>query len=98
MIETGKVLFKAFFNICCLVKGPQDIPESGNLLAICLVVYGCCSATLAYCVAPVEKAILIAVIGVLLSMAFHIDPVTNKQEDITLATNRYCIIRYRDNH
>lgn len=70
MLETGKVLFKAFFDICRLVKRPQDIPASGNLLSVCLVVYGFCVAASVGFVAPMEKAIPVAVTEVLLIMAF----------------------------
>lgn len=36
-------LFKAFFAICRLQKGPQDLPSSRELLALSLIAYTVCS-------------------------------------------------------
>ncbi len=72
MLSAGKVLFLAFFEICRLNKGPQDIPASRNLLTICLVVYGLLSIQLAVLSQPIEKAVFAGVLEVALIMIFSL--------------------------
>ena len=70
MFSAARVLVLAFFNICRLQKGPQDIPESKNLLTLCLVAYGLCSVVLMYLSESLDKAILAAILEVILIMIF----------------------------
>ncbi len=70
ILSISKVLFLAFFDICRLIKKPQDIPESKNLLTLCVVVYGFLSILLASLSQPVEHAILAGVVEVILIMIF----------------------------
>jgi hypothetical protein len=72
MLAAGKVLFLAFFDICRLVKRPQDIPGSKNLLTLCLVVYGLLSILLAMLSQPTDKAVLAGVLEVILIMIFSL--------------------------
>jgi len=72
MLSAGKVLFLAFFEICRLNKGPQDIPASKNLLTLCLVVYGLLSVQLAVLSQPIEKAVFAGVLEVALIMIFSL--------------------------
>lgn len=58
IFSTGKVLFLAFFDICRLVKKPQDIPASKNLLILCLFIYLLLSIFIADLYQETEKAIL----------------------------------------
>ena len=62
MLSAGKVLFLTFFDICRLIKRPQDIPESKNLLTLCLVIYGLLSILLATLSQPADAAVLSGVI------------------------------------
>lgn len=39
MFSAIGVLFRAFFNICLLRTGPQDLPRSNELLIVCLFIY-----------------------------------------------------------
>ena len=70
MFVASKVLFLAFFDICRLRKGPQDIPESRNLLALGLVLYAICSCVLMSLSESFEIAALAAVLEVALLMIF----------------------------
>lgn len=70
MLSAGKVLFLEFFSICRLIKGPQDIPGSKNLLTLCMLGYAFCSIILVYLSEPFDKAILAAVLEVGLVMVF----------------------------
>jgi hypothetical protein len=72
MFVAGKVLFLAFFDICRLIKKPQDIPASKNLLTICLAVYGFLSIQLAVLSQPIDKAIFAGVLEVALIMIFSL--------------------------
>lgn len=72
MLSAGKVLFLAFFEICRLNKGPQDIPASKNLLTLCLVGYGLLSVQLAALSQPIEKAVFAGVMEVALIMIFSL--------------------------
>lgn len=72
MLSTVRVLFLAFFDICRLIKRPQDIPESKNLLTLCVVIYGFLSILLANLSQPTEKAILAGVVEVALIMIFSL--------------------------
>lgn len=70
MLSACKVLLLAFFDICRLVKRPQDIPESRNLLALSAVVYALLSILLASFSQPLESAILVSIIELFLIMIF----------------------------
>ena len=70
MLLAAKVLFMAFFDICRLRKGPQDIPASKNLLTLCLIVYGLLSVLLVMLSESIERAILSGLLEVVLIMAF----------------------------
>ncbi len=70
MLSVAKVLLLAFFDICRLVKRPQDIPASRNLLTLCLVLYGLLSIQLASLSQPLDKAVLAGVLEVVLIMLF----------------------------
>jgi hypothetical protein len=72
MLSAGKVLFLAFFDICRLSKGPQDIPASKNLLTLCLVTYGLLSVQLAELSQPIDKAVLAGGLEVVLIMIFSL--------------------------
>ena len=73
MLSAGKVLFLAFFEICRLNKGPQDIPASRNLLTLCLVVIwfivGSACGMLSQ---PIEKAVFAGVLEVALIIIFSL--------------------------
>jgi len=68
MLSVGKVFFFAFFDICRLAKGPQDIPESKNLLKLCLIIYGLFSIGLAMFIETPGNAILAGLMDVALLM------------------------------
>lgn len=70
MLSAVKVLLLAFFDICRLIKRPQDIPASRNLLTLCLVLYGLLSIQLAALSQPLDKAVLAGVLEVFLIMLF----------------------------
>ena len=72
MLSASRVLFLAFFEICRLNKGPQDIPASKNLLTICLVVYGLLSVQLTVFSQPIEKAIFAGILEVALIIIFSL--------------------------
>ncbi len=72
MLSASKVLFLAFFEICRLNKGPQDIPASKNLLTLCLVVYGLLSVQLTVFSQPIEKAVLAGILEVALIIIFSL--------------------------
>ena len=59
-------LFKAFFNICLLRTGPQDLPKSYDLLAVCIVVYTIVNFVLALYAASLLDAILASIIETML--------------------------------
>ena len=56
------ILFRAFFNICLLRIGPQDLPKSSELLAICLGAYTLVNFALALYAAPMLDAVLASAI------------------------------------
>ena len=68
MSSAGKVFFFAFFEICRLRKGPQDIPESRNLLSLCLCTYGLLSIGLGMFIETPGNAILAGMLEVALLM------------------------------
>lgn len=70
MLSVAKVLLLAFFDICRLQKRPQDIPESKNLLTLCLVFYGLLSVGLVMLSEPPDRAVLAGLLDVILIMAF----------------------------
>ena len=70
MLLAAKVLFMAFFDICRLRKGPQDIPASKNLLTLCLFFYGLLSVLLVMLSESFERAILAGLLEVILIIAF----------------------------
>jgi hypothetical protein len=70
MFHACIVVLTAFFDICRLVKRPQDIPESKNLLTLSAFVYGVLSIVLASLSQPIEKAIATGVIELALILIF----------------------------
>ena len=70
MLGTFKVLFLAFFDICRLVKKPQDIPESKNFLTLCVFAYAFLSILLASLSQSVDRAIFAGLLDVMLIMLF----------------------------
>ena len=70
MLGTFKVLFLAFFDICRLVKKPQDIPESKNFLTLCVLSYAFLSILLAGLSQSVDRAIVAGLLDVMLIMLF----------------------------
>ena len=72
MLSTGKIHFLAFFDICRLIKRPQDILESKNLLTLCVIFYGFLSILLANLSQPIDKAILAGIVEVALIMIFSL--------------------------
>ncbi len=70
MSSVGNVFFFAFFDICRLVKGPQDIPESKNLLTLCLTIYGLFSIGLAMFIETPGNAIIAGLMDIALLMLF----------------------------
>ena len=64
MLSALKILFIAFFDICCFRKRPQDIPESANLLVSCLVSYAIISSILIATSGSSTKAITAGLIEV----------------------------------
>jgi len=74
MLQASKVLFFVFFDICRLIKRPQDIPASKNLLTICILVYSLLSIFIANLYQETEQAILgsIVELGLLLLFSWAI--------------------------
>lgn len=70
MLETFKILFLAFFDICRLAKKPQDIPESKNFLRLCLLFYAFLSILLAALSQTADRAIVAGLLDVLMMMLF----------------------------
>ena len=70
MFSASKIIFLAFFDMCRLIKRPQDIPVSINLLTVCIVIYAFLSIFLTSLFHPVEKAILAGVVEIFLIMIF----------------------------
>ncbi|MBM2830696.1 MAG: hypothetical protein HW411_1486 [Gammaproteobacteria bacterium] len=62
MYTVTRTLFKAFFDICLLRIGPQDLPKSTGLLTICLIAYTFINFVLAWYAAPLLDAVLASII------------------------------------
>ena len=58
MIKTTVTIFNAFFNICMLKNGPQDLPLSPALLALTLFCYTLVNILLALSSTPVTYAVM----------------------------------------
>jgi cellulose synthase/poly-beta-1,6-N-acetylglucosamine synthase-like glycosyltransferase len=59
-------LWKSFFSICCFRSGPQDLPVSGELVFLSLLVYGLSSFVLALSSQPADIAVLSGLIDTVL--------------------------------
>lgn len=57
MLVALKALGRAFFEICCLRRRPQDLPASGELLAVVLVGYALASMGLTMVFHPAAPAL-----------------------------------------
>lgn len=57
LTQAVNALFRAFFNICLLKKGPQDLPLSRELLALCLLLYTAVNILLALTTTTPARAI-----------------------------------------
>jgi hypothetical protein len=57
LAQAVNTLFRAFFNICLLKKGPQDLPLSRELLTLCLLLYTAVNILLALTTTAAVRAI-----------------------------------------
>jgi len=65
-------LWRSFFAICCFRSGPQDLPVSRELLALCLSAYAFSSFLLTLSTQPVATAIFSGLIdAALLAVISH---------------------------
>ena len=62
MINTITAIFQVFFSICLLRYKPQDLPQSYELLILCLVVYTAINFVLALSAATVPMAMSVSVL------------------------------------
>lgn len=62
MIKTFGVLFKTFLNMCIFRYKPQDLPQSYDLLIICLLLYTLINVLLAMTTAPFATALQISIL------------------------------------
>ena len=62
MIKTIGVLFKTFLNMCIFRYRPQDLPQSYDLLIVCLFFYTLVNVLLAMTTAPFAQALQISVL------------------------------------
>jgi len=74
MLTALTTLFKSFFDICLLRKGPQDLPRSSVLLYLCLTLYTFLDVLLTVQARPLEDALLVSLVDVcfLLAVTFFI--------------------------
>ena len=74
MLTALSTLSKAFFDICLLRKGPQDLPKSSVLLYLSLILYMVFDVLLTVQARPFEDALLVSFIdvGFLLGVIFFI--------------------------
>jgi hypothetical protein len=66
MKQAVNALFRAFFKICLLKNGPQDLPLSRELLAVCLLSYAIINSLLALTTTTPPKAIASSVLETVL--------------------------------
>ena len=62
MFKTIDVLFNTFLNMCIFRYKPQDLPQSYDLLMLCLFIYTAINALLAMTTAPFIRALQISVL------------------------------------
>ena len=74
MLTALSTLLKAFFDICLLRKGPQDLPKSSILLSLCLILYTVLDVLLTVQTRPFTDALLVSLVdvGFLLVVTFLI--------------------------
>jgi predicted neutral ceramidase superfamily lipid hydrolase len=74
MLTALSTLLKAFFDICLLRKGPQDLPKSSLLLSLCLILYTVLDVLLTVQTRPFTDALLVSLVdvGFLLVVTFLI--------------------------
>ena len=74
MLTALSTLSKAFFDICLLRKGPQDLPKSSVLLYLSLILYMVFDVLLTVQARPFEDALLVSLVdvGFLLGVTFFI--------------------------
>jgi hypothetical protein len=66
MIKTIGVLFKTFLNMCIFRYKPQDLPQSYDLLVLCLLIYTFVNVLLAMTTAPFTRALQISVLDTII--------------------------------
>lgn len=64
MLTDLSTLLKAFLDICLLRKGPQDLPKSGVLLTLCLILYTALDVLLTVQARPFTDALLVSLVDV----------------------------------
>ena len=74
MLTALNTISKAFFNICLLRKGPQDLPQSTVLLGLCLFMYTFIDVLLTVQSRPFDDALMVSLVdvGVLLLVTYLI--------------------------
>ena len=66
MFKTFGILFKTFLNMCIFRYKPQDLPQSYDLLMLCLLIYTFMNVLLAMTTAPFTRALQISVLDTLI--------------------------------
>ena len=74
MLTALSTLSRAFLDICLLRRGPQDLPKSTVLLALCLILYTVLDVLLTVQTRPFADALLVTFVdvGFLLVLTFLI--------------------------
>jgi hypothetical protein len=74
MLTALNTISKAFFNICLLRKGPQDLPKSTVLLGLCLFMYTFIDVLLTVQSRPFDDALMVSLVdvGILLLVTYFI--------------------------
>ena len=62
MFNTFGILFKTFLNMCVFRYKPQDLPQSYDLLMLCLLIYTFINVLLAMTTTPFAQALQISVL------------------------------------
>lgn len=66
MFKTFGILFRTFLNMCVFRYKPQDLPQSYDLLILCLLVYTFINVLLAMTTAPFTRALQISVLDTII--------------------------------
>lgn len=72
MLSTLKLLFLAFFDICRFKRRPQDIPQSVNLMSLCVFVYLIVATLLLVLTETVGRSFLSACLELVILLLFTI--------------------------